>query len=90
MRKTLIVLLAVGLTGLMITPAPAPTCGGGQCQSKTAMAIPTPPPIGKCDADPALRQQCTAAWDKCISVRHRGPVCQREWRKCCAGPTHHP
>ena len=54
-----------------------------QPQPEAQGTIATPTPIGLCKTDRTRKLQCTAAWDRCVSVRYGGPVCQRDWRRCC-------
>jgi len=43
-----------------------------------------PTPVGRCVTDAALRRRCEVAYNQCIFVRQRGPVCATNWNACCA------
>jgi len=43
-----------------------------------------PTPVGHCVNNPALLHQCTQAYNRCNSVRHRPPICTPNFNRCCA------
>ena len=86
--------LCAAIAVLYAAPAYAPT--GCHCQrsgSTSQTPQPTldatphaPTPVGRCVNDPALLHQCTQAYNRCSSVRHRTRICTTDFNRCCMPP----
>jgi hypothetical protein len=73
---------------LALVPVTAAVAQERPTESARRATAPAPPaPVGKCKTNAALRQQCTIAWNQCVTHMQRKPhICQREWRNCCTKP----
>ena len=91
--KTIIVMtILVALFGSAAAFAAKNT---GHATATPPSEILPPSPFGKCKVDAALREQCTAQWNKCKVTATKHPnACKTGWRTCCSGegamprPTH--